>query len=155
MDVSVGARPRCRVAVAAAAAFAVTGCGSTPPASLVQLRAQATRICSTASRQIGHIATPPSGAGGEVFLDRGIAVLAPEHQALRALGAPTEAADVYRTALGALGGELSALREATRALDRQENPVIAFKTLQQRLTPLETQADDAWQALQIPSCASR
>jgi hypothetical protein len=151
----VGAQSRCRIVIGAAAALAAAGCGSTATPSLIQLRTQATRICSTASRQIGRIATPPSGAAGEVFLDRGIAVLAPEHQALQRLGAPSEAADVYRTALGALGRELSAMRDATHALDRQENPVIAFKTLQHRLAPLETQADDAWQALQIPTCASR
>ena len=52
-----------------------------------------------------------------------------------------------RTAVGALARELRALRGTIRALGRQQDPVIAFKTLQQHLGPLETQADDAWRAL--------
>jgi hypothetical protein len=136
-------------------AAGTAGCGSTPPPSLIQLRVQATRICATASRQIGRIATPPSEAGGEAFLERGVAVLAPELRRLRRLTAPSEADDVYRAALSALSEQVDALRQATRALERQEDPVVAFKALQQRLGPLETQADGAWQALEVPTCMSR
>jgi len=144
-----------RLAIAAVAAVAAGGCGGAPPPSLLALRTQATRICLGASRQIGRIATPRSEAGGEAFLRRGIVVLAPERRQLRSLAAPSEAADVYRAGVAALSGELGALREATHALAEQQDPVIAFRTLQQRLTPLESQANDAWQALQIPACTSR
>jgi hypothetical protein len=145
---------RAGLALAAAATLAAAGCGSTPPPSLIQLRAQATRICATASRQIGTIGTPPSEAGGEAFLKRGIAVLAPELRRLRSLAPPGEAAAVYTAAIGALSGQLDALRQATHALRQREDPVIAFKTLQHRLAPLENQANGAWQALQIPTCQS-
>lgn len=144
-----------RLAIAAAAAIAAGGCGGAAPPSLIALRTQANRICSDASRQIGRIATPRSEAGGEAFLRRGIVALAPEHRQLRSLAAPSEAADVYRAGVGALSGELGALRETAHALAKQADPVIAFRTLQQRLVPLESQADDAWQALQIPACMSR
>jgi hypothetical protein len=143
------------LALATAAALAAAGCGSTPPPSLIQLRAQATRICRTASRQIGRIATPASEAGGEAFLKRGIAALAPELRRLRRLAAPGEGADVYTAAISALSGQLDALRQATRALRQQEDPVIAFKTLEHRLAPLQNQADGAWEALEIPTCMSR
>jgi len=146
---------RSTLAIAIVAALAVAGCGSSPPPSLIQLRAQATRICSTASRQLGTIATPPSEAQGDAFLKHGIAVLGPELGQLHSLEAPTTAADVYRAALSGLSGELSGLKDAAQALARQEDPVIAFRALQQRLSPLERQADDAWQALQIPTCMSR
>jgi hypothetical protein len=141
--------------IAVAAAIAAGGCGGAPPPSLIALRTQATGICSGVSRQIGRIATPRSEAGGEAFLRRGIAVLAPERRQLRSLAAPSEAADVYKAGVRALSGELAALGEATHALAKQQDPVIAFRTLQRRLTPLENQANDAWQALQIPACTSR
>jgi hypothetical protein len=144
-----------RLAIVAGAAIAAGGCGGSPPPSLVTLRTQATAICSGASREIGRIATPRSDVAGEAFLRRGIAVLAPERRQLGSLTAPSEAADVYRAGVRALSGELAALRQATRALARQQDPVIAFRTLQQRLAPLESQADDAWQALQVPACTSR
>jgi hypothetical protein len=149
------ARRRSSLAIAAVATLIAAGCGSSPPPSLIQLRAQATRICSTASRQLGTIAMPPSEAEGAAFLKHGIAVLGPELGQLRTLEAPTEATDVYRAALSALAGELGGLKDAAQALARQEDPVIAFRALQQRLGALERQADDAWQALQVPTCMSR
>lgn len=148
-------RAPARGAIAVLAAIAAAGCGSTPSPSVIQLRAQATRICSSANRLIGRIGTPTSEAGGEAFLKRGIAVLEVELRDLRTLGAPGDAAGVYRTALGAFAGELAAAKAAVHALDRQQDPAIAFKTLQRRLGPLETQADDAWRALQMAACLNR
>jgi hypothetical protein len=143
------------LATLAATTTLLAGCGSTPPPSLVQLRAQATRICASAGHRLGLIATPHSEADAESFLRRAVAVLGPELTQLRKLGAPSEGADVYRTALDALSGELLALKGTIRALRRQQDPVIAFKTLQQHLGPLEAQADGAWRALQIPACLER
>ena len=144
------------LATVAAAAVVVGGCGSTPPpSSLVKLRVQGARICAAASGRLGRISTPRSEAGGETFLTRAIAVLGPELRELSRLSAPGDGADVYRAALDATGGELKALGGAVRALDRQQDPVIAFRTLQRRLGPLERRADGAWQALQMPDCLQR
>jgi hypothetical protein len=112
-------------------------------------------VCTSAGRSLGRIATPQTEAGGAAFLKRGIAVLRPELGRLRTLSPPTDDADVYQSALSAIDGEVRALRGAVRALGRQQDPVIAFKTLQQRLGHLESQADNAWQALQIPACLQR
>jgi hypothetical protein len=140
----------------AATAVLVGACGSaTPPPSLVQLRAQGARICRAAGGRLRRIPTPRTEVGGETFLTSAIAVLGPELRRLRKLSAPGDSADVYRAALDATADELDALRGAVRALDRQQDPVIAFRTLQQRLGPLEAQADSAWQALQIPTCLQR
>jgi hypothetical protein len=109
----------------------------------------------SAGQRFGRIATPRSEASGEAFLKRGVAVLGPELRELRALSPPAEVSDVYRTAVDAVAGELRALHDTVRALGRQQDPVIAFKTLQHHLRPLETQADDAWRALQIPACVER
>lgn len=143
------------LATVAAAAVAAVGCDSAPPPSLVQLRAQGARICAAASGRLGRIATPRTEVGGETFLTRAIAVLGPELQELHRLSAPGDGADVYRAALDATAGELRALKGAVHALDRQQDPVIVFRTLQRRLAPLETQADGAWQALQMPACLQR
>ena len=143
------------LATLAATAIVAAGCGSAPPPSLVQLRAKGPRICAAASGRLRRIPTPSTEVGGETFLARAIAVLGPELRELRRSSAPGDGADVYRAALGAITGELRALRGAVRALDRQQDPVIAFKTLQQRLGPLERQADGAWQALQMSACLQR
>ena len=140
-----------KLAALGASAAALAACGSPPP-SLVQLRAQGTRICAGAGQLLGGIATPRSEPGAAAFLKHGIGVLHAELRRLRALRAPTEAADVYRAALDSLSNELSALNGSVRALARGDDPVIAFRALQQRLGPLEEQADNAWRALQIPAC---
>lgn len=88
-------------------------------------------------------------------MKRAVAVLGPELEQLQELHPPAEASDVYNAALDALAGDLRALQGTVRALGRQQDPVIAFKTLQQQLGPLERQADDAWQALQMPACLER
>jgi len=136
------------------AALAASACGGTTPPSLIQLRSQANQICSVANREGSRIPTPASEASGRAFLKRGIQVLSPELQQLRALSAPEAASVVYTTAIDAFSRELAAMRTAVRALDRGQDPVIAFKSLQQRLSPLETQADAAWQALGITACVN-
>jgi hypothetical protein len=143
------------LATLAAAATLLVGCGSTPSPSLVQLRAQGARICTAAGQRLRLIATPRSEAGGEAFLKQAVAVLAPELRQLRKLRPSSEASDVYGTALDALARELGTLQGTIRALARQQDPVIAFKTLQQHLRPLETQADDAWRALDMTACLER
>jgi hypothetical protein len=109
-------------------------------------------VCAGTGQRLARVDTPRSEAGGKAFLEHGVAALEPELGRLRALHAPSEAADAYRAAVGALAGELRALKGAVHALDRQQDPVIAFKTLQQRLGPLEARANDAWRALQMPAC---
>jgi hypothetical protein len=139
----------------ALAGFGVAACGASAPSpSLVQLRNQASHICAAASTEIRRIRTPASEAGGGAFLKRGVKVLGPELRHLRSLSsiAPSEALDVYRTALSASARELTAVNGAVRALDRNEDPVVTFKSLQHLLGPLESQADDAWTALQMPQC---
>ncbi len=143
------------LATLAAAATLMAGCGSIPSPSLIQLRAQGMRICASAGQRFGRIATPRAEAGGEAFLKRGVTVLRPELRQLRTLRTPSEASDVYRSALDAVAQELRALNGTVRALQRQQDPAIAFTTLQQHLGALETQADDAWEALQMPACLER
>jgi hypothetical protein len=140
--------------LAALAALTASGCGDTPP-SLTQLQNQASRVCVVAARQMDLIPSPAVPIGGEAFLTRGVAVLAPELAQLRSLTAPREAADVYSTAMRALSQKVSAVRSTVRSLDQGADPVVSVRTLQQRLTPLESQEDGAWQALEIPACLNR
>ncbi|MEA2159366.1 MAG: hypothetical protein QOD66_1746, partial [Solirubrobacteraceae bacterium] len=51
--------------------------------------------------------------------------------------------------------KLTYLKDALRDLKSGEDPVIALKTLQRELTPVETQENGGWQALQIPACVGR
>src|SRR5205085_5449083 len=135
-EVTARSRSRARRAFAGGlAAFAVVACGSSSP-SQNQLRSQATAICSRANRLIGRIATPPSEAGGEAFLRRGIGTLTPELQQLKQLKAPDDTADVWSTAVQSLSGELSALQSTVAKIDGGADPTTVYKSLQQTLAPL-------------------
>jgi hypothetical protein len=135
-------------------AVTVAGCGSSP-ASQTQLRSQATAICTHTNHQISGIGTPPSEAGGEAFLQRGITALKRELKQLQQLTPSGDAADVWTTALHSLSAELAALQAATARIDGGADTASAYKALQQTLTPLETQANNAWSALEIPACQNQ
>jgi hypothetical protein len=143
-----------RALLATAAALLLGGCGSKPLSSS-QLHDQATRLCTLATSQTDQIPTPASPAGSATFLKRGIAVLTPELNALRGLRPTGDVADVYSTSLDAFANKLSDLRHAVHELSGGEDPVIAVKTLQQQLAPIESQENGAWQALEIPACLNR
>ncbi len=131
-------------------AFALAGCGGSS-LSASQLRAPATRICNLAARRTSAIPTPTMPGGGARFLTRGIAALRPELSQLRALSS----LGAYRQALDATAAELAALRSTLRGLRAGNDPVIAIKTLQLKLSPLEVRASEAWRALGIPACVNR
>jgi hypothetical protein len=143
-----------RALLATAAALLLGACGSKPLSSS-QLHDQATRLCALATRQTDRIPTPASPVGSSGFLKRGIAVLTPELNGLRGLRPPGDVADVYFASLGAFANKLSYLRHAVYELSAGEDPVIAVKTLQQQLAPIESQENGAWQALEIPACLNR
>ena len=143
------------LACALACAILLAGCGGSGALSGDQLRSRATALCSSAGRQTDRIPTPPTPDGGEAFLRRGIAVLEPEFKGLKKLKAPSELAQVYATGLGAFNQKLNALKSAVRQLGSGANPVTAMTDLQQRLAPIETAEDGAWQALEVPSCMNR
>lgn len=136
------------------AALTLAACGSSS-ASPTQVRSQATSICSRGNRQIGRIPTPSSAAGALAFLNSGIAALKPELRSLRQLSVSGDAADVWNTAIRALSDQLATLQSTARKIQGGADAVQSFKSLQQTLAPLETQANNAWQALQIPACQSQ
>ncbi len=143
-----------QAAAALLAALAIGGCGTTP-LSTSQLRAGASRICGAAGRQADRVPTPGSPADGAAFLKRGITVLRPELAGLRRLRAPGDLARDYGRALTAFAGELHALAATAGELDRGDDPVIAIKTLQHRLAPIESEQNGAMRALGIPACMNR
>jgi hypothetical protein len=140
--------------IATLAALALGGCGSSS-LSNTQLSRDASRICAAANRHTDRIPTPTSTADSATFLARGAAALGPELKGLRALRPPSDLAPVYATALSGSAAELSALRATARQLKRGDDPVSAIRTLQRRLTPMESRADDAWHTLKISACVSR
>jgi hypothetical protein len=142
---------RLRSGLALLAAAVLTGCGSVS-ASVIDLRRDAGVICRHTNRAFRPLpAIPPQGQAAE-FLSAGITRLRTQLARLGRVRAPHAVADVYRAALAALGQELVVLQSAVRAIHRGEDPAIAFKELKQQITPLQSQADNAWQALEIPAC---
>jgi hypothetical protein len=143
-----------RLTAAVVAALILGGCGSSPLSSS-DLHNDATVVCRAAGRLANRIATPTSPAGTETFLRRGITALSPELASLQALHPPSDVADVYTASVKAFGQKLAYLKAALHGLEGGEDPVIALKTLQRELAPLETQENGGWQALQIPACVGR
>ena len=133
------------------AVAAVTGCGSVS-ASVIDLRHDAGVICRHTNRAFNPLPALPKQGRTVAFLSAGIARLSAELGKLRRVGPPHDVADVYQAALAAQGQELGALRNAVRAIHRGEDPATAVRELGQQLRPLQSQANNAWQALQISSC---
>lgn len=146
---------RLRGLAALGVVLVLTGCGGSTELSDKQLRARATRACSAANRLAGRVRTPDAPVGGAAFLDRGIAAMEPEYRQLKALHPPKDLAQVYDITLTALSGELTAMKSAVRHLKHGGDPVIAIKTLQQQLRPLQSSQDGAWQALEVRACLTR
>jgi hypothetical protein len=132
------------------AALTLASCGSSG-LSASQLRASATKLCNAAVARSAGIALPEVPSAGQRFLSRGIAVLTPEVTELRELGAT----GTFRDAVTATSAELAALRFTLKGLRAGNDPVVAIKTLEQQLLPLEAKANRAWQALGIRACVSR
>ena len=148
------ARRLARAGLGTLPVLALMGCGSSA-LSPAELRTQANLICSRANRQIGKIATPANESAGKVFLKQGVAALDPQLNDLKALKPPVDETVVYDAAIKATSGELSALHAAVSKLDQGADPVRTFRDLQNQLGPLETDADNAWRALDVTSCLSR
>ncbi len=143
-----------RAGAAGLAALTVAACGSST-ASPAQVRSQASAICARANTRIGRIPTPANSTGALAFLDNGIASLGPELTQLKRLSVSGDAADVWNAAVRTLSQQLSALETTASKIRGGADPAQAYKSLQQTLAPLETQANGAWQALQIPACAGQ
>ncbi len=132
-----------------------TGCGGASAPSSDQLRSQASHICTAIDRRLMRIRTPGLGPSDRAFLVRGIAKLEPELRRLRRLRGQGDSAPVFSSALDALTLEIGELKRTVAALDHHQPAALAYAALQRRLAPLETQADNAWRALQIPACLTR
>src|ERR1700693_654533 len=143
---------RLRSAGLALLAVAVlTGCGSVS-ASVIDLRHDAGAICRHTNRAFRPLPALLAQGQSVAFLSAGIARLRTQLTQLRRVTAPHDVADVYRAALAALGQELDVLDSAVQAIHRGEDPAFAFKALKEQITPIQSQANNAWQALEVPAC---
>ena len=140
-------------AALACSALLLGGCGSSS-LSDKQLRRKAGRICMTAQRASESIAAPTDPAKGQLFLQRGIAALAPSVTALHRLKPSSDLQDGYATAVRATDRELALLRRALDGLKAGNDPVVAIKTLQDELGPAEDAAARAWHEVEVPACTS-
>ncbi len=129
----------------------LAACGSSS-LSASQLRTGAARICGLAQRRTEKIPTPTDPGGESAYLRRGIAALAPELIGLRGLHPPGDMAGRYREAMAATAAEVGALRATLKDLKAGNDPVVAIKTLQRKLTLPEGRAQSAWASLAIPTC---
>jgi hypothetical protein len=59
----------------------------------------------------------------------------------------------FQSARATTGQELKVLQSSLTGLKAGNDPIVAIKTLEAQLAPLEKQARTAWQALSIPACA--
>ena len=88
--------------------------------------------------------------------DSGVSSLKPELTQLKRLSVSGDAADVWNDRdADAVPAARPRSRRPPRRFAAGADPAQAYKSLQQTLAPLETQANGAWQALQIPACQSQ
>jgi hypothetical protein len=140
--------------VALLLALALAACGGSS-LSHTQLRSSAARICTAVQQRAEQIPTPEGPADAAGYLSRGVAALEPAVTKLRALHPPGDLADHYRSAVDTVAREVTELHGAIKGLKAGNDPVVAIKTLQQHLAPLERRADDNWRSIDIPACVTR
>jgi hypothetical protein len=148
----VSGRWACAPVVALALA-AAAGCGGSSDLSAHQLRDGAGRVCTATAQRLNAIPTPQIPSQGASFLRRGIAALQPELTALSAMHPGGDLGVHFRKARDATEHELTVLQSSLKGLKAGNDPIVATKTLQAQLAPLERHAKAAWQALRIPACA--
>jgi hypothetical protein len=130
----------------------LAGCGGVS-ASVADLRQDAAAICRQVNHRFRGLAPPAAGEAQDAsFLSSGSGRLQEQLQQLRRVTPPRDVATVYRAGLGALGQELTALNGAVAAIHRGADPGMAYRALGRQLRPLESQVNQAWQALQIADC---
>ncbi len=149
----MSARRACAPVLALALALAAAGCGGSSSMSARQLRANAARVCTVATKRLNRIPTPQVPSEGAAFLRRGIAALNPELAALSAMHPGGELGVHFDAARKATEQELKVLQSSLKGLKAGNDPIVAVKTLQTQLAPLEKQAGAAWRALRLPGCA--
>jgi hypothetical protein len=149
--VSVRVRGAC--APALVLVLAAAGCGGSSATSAHQLRAQAARVCAVTTQRLNRIPTPQVPSDGAAFLRGGIAALTPELAAFSAMHPGGELGGQFRSARNATEQELRVLQSSLKGLKAGNDPIVALKTLQTQLAPLEKQAGAAWRALGVPDCA--
>ncbi len=140
-------------AVLAPLAAGLVGCGSSE-LSDVQLRSHANAICAATNRKASAISSPSSPDGVPAFLAKGTAVFSVELRRLRALHPPKDLKDVYDASITAFAKKLDELELTARRIRAGQDPVVAMKTLQEHLAPLESDEDHAWSALQVSACVN-
>ncbi|HTX31345.1 MAG TPA: hypothetical protein VMD09_08160 [Solirubrobacteraceae bacterium] len=134
-------------------AACLTGCGGGSSSASSRLQTRAARICTAANRRLEQ--DRPRQSHYQAFLGDGLAVLEPELRRLKSVRTVASDQAVYADALGALGREITEVKRTLSGLDHHQDPALAFAALQRRLAPLESQANAAWRALQIPACVNR
>lgn len=145
-------RPRALLTAALlAATLGAAGCGSGGD-SAAGLRQDARRACTAAAVHLRAIGTPQMPDQGGPFLRQGVAALGPELAALRRLRPQADLAATYGRARQAGARELALLKATVKDLKSGDDPVVAFKTLQHHLAPVEREARAAWASLEVPAC---
>jgi hypothetical protein len=141
------------IAALVCSALLLGGCGSSS-LSDKQLRRRAGRICVAAQHASASIGAPTDPADGQLFLQRGVAALAPAVTALDGLRPSNDLQQDYTAAMRATDRELALLRRALRGLQAGNDPVVAVKTLEDELEPAEDAAAHAWREAEVPACTS-
>lgn len=141
------------LALALALVLAAAGCGSSSVVSAQAFRTAAASVCAVATQRLNRIPTPQVPSEGAAFLRRGVAALRPELAALSTLHPGGELGVHFTRARTATAQELGALRSSLKGLKAGNDPIVAIKTLQAQLAPLEKQAAAAWRAVGVPACA--
>ena len=140
--------------LAAAAAVAVTGCGSNRLDS-GELHDKATEACNKAHQQLVKIPDPQSAAEVQPFLTNSATVMSQLSVALKGLKPPSDVQEPWNLAVGLVNEQASGLRRGSRQLQQGGDPVVVLRTVADQATQSSERERAAWNGLGIEACANR
>lgn len=135
-------------------ALIVRSCGE-DTLSADELRTQAAAICVRTTEATDRIAVPNEPAGGGRFLREARLQLATAQRRLRALKAPEELAGDYDRAVQLAAREVGLIWRHEQLIERGEDVIPTFRSLQQELGPVVVEENDLWRRLDVAACLRR
>ena len=142
------------ITLAAAAAVAVTGCGSNRLDS-GELHDKATEACNKAHQQLVKIPDPKSATEVQPFLTNSSTAMSQLSAGLKALKPPSDAQEPWNLAVGLVNDQAAGLRRGSKQLQQGGDPVVVLRTVADQATQSSERERAAWNGLGIEACANR
>ena len=145
---------RLGIALAMAAALALSGCGDNRLDS-GELHDKATEACSKAHQQLLKIPDPVNDSQVQPFLTSSAAIMGQLSAALKGLQPPSDVQDSWNLAVALVNDQAAGLQKASRQLQQGGDPVVVLRNVADQTTQSSERERASWDALGIEACANR